>query len=63
MLTHIKETYRNPILQPESTVSPEEAQVIVSLCGSAITQMALKIIDEQQKNLALVAQSAAGSVP
>jgi hypothetical protein len=45
ILNHIKETYRNPILHPESVVSLEESQIIVSLCASAITQMVLKISD------------------
>jgi hypothetical protein len=36
MLQHIKDTYRNPILHPEVTLSSEEAQVLFGLTVSAI---------------------------
>ena len=43
VLDHIREVYRNPILHPEVTLTPEEAQVILGICASAICQMALAI--------------------
>ncbi len=36
MIQHIKDTYRNPILHPEVTLSAEEAQVLFGLSVSAI---------------------------
>lgn len=36
MIEHIKDTYRNPILHPEVTLSSEEAQVLFGLAVSAI---------------------------
>jgi hypothetical protein len=36
MLEHIKDTYRNPILHPEVTLSSQEAQVLFGLSVSAI---------------------------
>jgi hypothetical protein len=36
MVEHIKDTYRNPILHPEVTLTPEEAQVLFGLAVSAI---------------------------
>lgn len=36
MIEHIKDTYRNPILHPEVTLSTEEAQVLFGLAVSAI---------------------------
>jgi hypothetical protein len=36
VIEHIKDTYRNPILHPEVTLSPDEAQVLFGLSVSAI---------------------------
>ena len=38
-LDHIRETYRNPVLHPEVTLSGEDAQVLMGACASAIVQM------------------------
>jgi hypothetical protein len=43
VLDHIREAYRNPILHPEVTLNPDEAQVILGICASAICQMVLEI--------------------
>jgi hypothetical protein len=38
-LDHIKEHYRNPVLHPEVTLTPEDAQVLFGVCVSAIVMM------------------------
>jgi hypothetical protein len=43
ILNHIRETYRNPILHPELTITEEESHIILSVCTSAIAQMVLAI--------------------
>lgn len=42
-LHHIKEEYRNPVLHPEVTLTPEEAQILFGVCISAISMMALEM--------------------
>jgi hypothetical protein len=42
-LDHIRESYRNPITHPEETLTPEEAQNLLGVCVSAISQMAAAI--------------------
>jgi hypothetical protein len=39
-LDHIREQYRNPVLHPEVTLTPEDAQVLFGVCISAIVMMA-----------------------
>jgi hypothetical protein len=39
-LDHIRDAYRNPITHPEQRLTSTEAQVLLSLCVSAIIQMA-----------------------
>jgi hypothetical protein len=39
-IQHIKDVYRNPILHPEVTLTPDEAQVLFGLSVSAIVQIA-----------------------
>jgi hypothetical protein len=43
ILDHVRETYRNPILHPEVTISEDQAQIILGICISAISQMVLVI--------------------
>ncbi len=38
-LDHIRDTYRNPVLHPEETLSPQDAQVLLGVCVSAIVSM------------------------
>lgn len=38
-LDHIREAYRNPVLHPEETLSPQDAQVLLGVCVSAIVLM------------------------
>jgi hypothetical protein len=42
-LNHIRESYRNPITHPEDTLTPTEAQSLLGVCVSAISQMAAAI--------------------
>lgn len=42
-LDHIRESYRNPITHPEETLTPAEAQSLLGVCVSAISQMAAAI--------------------
>jgi hypothetical protein len=38
-LDHIREAYRNPVFHPEETLTPEDAQVLLGVCISAIVLM------------------------
>jgi hypothetical protein len=38
-LDHIREVYRNPVFHPEETLTPEDAQVLLGVCISAIVLM------------------------
>ncbi len=38
-LDHIREAYRNPVLHPEDTLTPQDAQVLLGVCVSAIVAM------------------------
>lgn len=38
-LDHIRESYRNPISHPEQRLDPQEAQVLLGVCVSAIIQI------------------------
>ncbi len=38
-LDHIRESYRNPVLHPEDSLTPEDAQVLLGVCISAIVAM------------------------
>jgi hypothetical protein len=38
-LDHIRESYRNPVLHPEDTLTPQDAQVLLGVCVSAIVAM------------------------
>jgi len=42
-LEHIKDQYRNPVLHPEVTLTPEDAQVLFGVCISAMSMMALEM--------------------
>jgi hypothetical protein len=42
-INHIRESYRNPVLHPEVTLSQDDAQVLVGTCISAIVQMMSEI--------------------
>jgi hypothetical protein len=46
-LVHIKDTYRNPVLHPEETLSQEDAQVLLGACVSAIVLMVGAIKSKQ----------------
>jgi hypothetical protein len=58
MIEHIKDTYRNPILHPEVTLSPEEAQVLFGLAVSAIVVIVNAIKTSKGPALAFPATAA-----
>jgi hypothetical protein len=56
-LDHIKDEYRNPVLHPDETVSPDAALVFINACSALIILMVNEMIrlkqEEAQLNLAL----------
>lgn len=58
-LDHIRESYRNPITHPEHRLNPEEAQVLLGVCVSAIIQLVGAIDAIQATDLAQNQQFAA----
>lgn len=59
-LDHIRENYRNPVLHPEETLSPEDAQALLGVCISAIVTMvqAIKAISVSDASNAVIVKSA-----
>jgi len=57
-IQHIKDAYRNPILHPEVTLSPEEAQALFGLAVSAIIQIAVAIKKSKGATIAFPASGA-----
>jgi hypothetical protein len=60
MLDHIRDHYRNPILHPDESLTPDEALVLFGLCASAITLMGneMKALVQQTKPLPFLAAEA-----
>ena len=60
---HIRETYRNPVLHPEETLTPQDAQVLLGVCVSAIVLMvsAMKTIQAQVPRFTALSSLAASS--
>jgi hypothetical protein len=56
-LDHIKDEYRNPVLHPDETVSPDAALVFINACSALVILMVTEMIklkqEEAQLNLAL----------
>lgn len=48
-IDHLRELYRNPVFHPEENLSPEEAQMFLGACISAICQMLIAIRDTPAK--------------
>jgi hypothetical protein len=61
-LDHIREAYRNPIAHPEQRLTPNEAQVLLGVCVSAIVQI-VGAIDALHAMKAVATASAAASGP
>jgi hypothetical protein len=57
-IQHIKDVYRNPILHPEVTLTPEEAQVLFGLSVSAIVQIVAAMRTHKGAALAFPASGA-----
>jgi len=56
-LDHIKENYRNPVLHPEESLSPEDTQVLLGVCISAIVMM-VEATQQPAKGILSLAASA-----
>ena len=60
-LDHIREAYRNPLLHPEDTLTPEDAQVLMGVCVSAIVAMVQAMNSLPVATSAIHAAKAAGN--
>ena len=58
-LDHIRESYRNPVLHPEDTLTPQDAQVLLGVCVSAIVAMVQAMKSLPAKPTAALAATAA----
>jgi hypothetical protein len=48
-IEHLRELYRNPVFHPEDNLSPEDAQMSLGACISAMCQMLIAIRDTNPK--------------
>jgi hypothetical protein len=48
-IDHLRELYRNPVFHPEDNLTPEEAQMFLGACVSAICQMLISMRDTAPK--------------
>ncbi|MGO8719283.1 MAG: hypothetical protein ACLQMO_08695 [Acidobacteriaceae bacterium] len=60
-LDHIREHYRNPVLHPEVTLTPEDAQVLFGVCVSAIVMMASEMTANKGAVLPFTTSGALGT--